>query len=702
MRLLALPALLMSLLCASVSALPPQSDLEGRRKALNDLLAERWEYVLRTNPIFASLLGDKRWNDELDDFSQKAIDDDVEQSKRFLARFETINTTGFPEQEALNKILMVRDLRIAIDKARFKSWEMPVSQLDGFHINLPQLVSLLSFQSVKDYQDYISRLKQFPRLCDQTVIQMRKGMADGLMPPRILLEEVVVQANGIATKSPDATPFAQPFAKFPDSISAADQQRLREQGLAAIRESVLPAYVKFTRFVREEYVPKGRADPGLWSLPDGPERYALAVRESTTTNLTPEEIHQIGLAEVKEIEGRMLQVINQLGYKDLKSFGVSLQTNPKVHVHSRKEILDLYQKYIDQMYLKLPSMFGRLPKAKLEVRPIEEFREKEANTSYIPGAQDGSRPAHIMVNTGDFEKGTTVAVETTAYHEGVPGHHMQIAIARELPELPPFRQNEDYTAYSEGWALYSERLGKEVGFFQDPYSYYGHLQDDMLRAIRLVVDTGFHYKHWTRQQVVDFFHEHSAIDEAMVQSETDRYMGNPAQALGYKIGQLEILKLRQYAQDQLGSKFSLSNFHDEVLGAGALPLDVLSTRIHEWVATQKASATASQQKTEPSFNQRGWQRDQSPPTTSGEPVPGLEFAAIHFRLISIDPRITVGPAQVKIRSEGESDGVAVDLGQNADAFRRSGHGKVQRLAENHGMGCPDHVADHGPKHLSLQ
>ena len=592
MRSWVLFGLLLPLLCSSVFAAPSQSDVEARRKALNDLLAERWEYTLRTSPIYASFLGDKRWNDQLDDFSQKAIDDDLDQSKKFLVRFEAIDTSGFPEQEALNKTLMVRDLRMGLEGARFKPWEMPVSQFSGVHIDLPQLVSVLSFQTVKDYDDYISRLKQIPRLFDQTEIQMRKGMAEGLMPPRILLEKVAEQANGIASKAPDASPFAEPFAKFPESISAADQKRLCEQGLAAISASVLPAYVEFTKFVREDYAPKGRAEPGLWSLADGPARYAFLVKESTTTDLSPEEIHQIGLAQVKEIEARMLEVVNQLGYKDLKTFGASLPTNPKVHAHSRQEIVDLYQKYIDQMYPKLPLMFGRLPKAKLEVMPIEEFREKQASTHYVEGSQDGSRPAHIMVNTGNFEKGTTLDIETTAYHEGVPGHHMQIAIAQELPQLPPFRQNEFYTAYTEGWALYAERLGKEVGFFQDPYSYYGHLQDDMLRAIRLVVDTGFHYKHWTRQQVVDFFHDHSAIDEYEVQSETDRYMAVPAQALGYKIGQLEILKLRQYAKDQLGDKFNLSNFHDEVLSAGALPLDVLSARIHEWVAKQKASASA--------------------------------------------------------------------------------------------------------------
>jgi len=590
MRSLTLFAVLISISVLAFAA--PQSDLAIRRKALNDLLAERWEYTLRTSPIYASILGDKRWNDKLDDFSQKAIDHDLEQTKLYLARFEAIDTTGFPEQEALNQSLMVRDLKMTLEGARFKGWEMPVSQNDGIHIDLPQLVTVLSFQSVKDYEDYISRLRQVPRAFDQTVVQMRKGMADGLMQPRLLLEKVVEQCNKIAGKSAEDTPFAQPFAKFPQSISDADQKRLRKQGLAAIRESVLPAYVKFSAFVRDEYAPKGRTEPGVWSLPDGPERYAFRVKESTTTNLTPEEIHQIGLAQVKENEGRMLQVVNQLGYQDLKSFSASLPSNPKVHVHSRQEILDLYQRYIDQMSAKLPTLFGRLPKAKLEIMSIEEFHEKEASTHYVPPAQDGSRPGHVMVNTGDFEKGTTLDFETTAYHEGIPGHHMQIAIAQEMPQLPPFRQNEYYTAYTEGWALYSERLGKEVGFYQDPYSYYGHLQDDMLRAIRLVVDTGFHYKHWTRQQVVDFFHDHSAIDEAEVQSETDRYMAWPAQALGYKIGQLEILRLRQYAKDQLGDKFNLSNFHDEVLGAGALPMDVLSTRVHEWVATEKAGLSA--------------------------------------------------------------------------------------------------------------
>ena len=578
---------------ASLAADNSSADLESRRKALNDLLHEQWEYTMKHSPIYASILGDKRYNDQLGDFSQKAIDEDLEETQRFLTRFEAIDSTGFPEQEVLNKLLMVRDLKMDLEGARFKPWEMPVNQSSGIHIDVPQLVSVLSFGSVKDYEDYISRLKQLPRLFDQTVVQMRKGMADGLIPPRILLEKVVTQSDRIATTTPEQSPFAQPFDKFPDSVPEADRKRLRQAGLAAIKDSVIPAYVTFTKFVRDEYAPKGRTEPGVWALPDGAQRYAFRVRDSTTTGLTPEEIHQIGLVQVKEIEARMLQVANQLGYKDLKSLNAAIEKDPKLHAHSRAEILYLYRKYIAQMYARLPQMFGRMPKAKLEVMPVEQYREKEApGASYVGGTPDGSRPGHVMVNTGDFAKRSLLDVETTAYHEGVPGHHMQIAIAQELPELPPFRQHEYYTAFTEGWALYSERLGKEAGFFQDPYSYYGHLQDDMLRAIRLVVDTGFHYKHWARQQVVDFFHEHSAIDEPSVQSETDRYMAWPAQALGYKIGQLEILKLRQYAKDQLGDKFNLRAFHDEVLTGGALPLDVLSSRIHDWVRQQKTQAWA--------------------------------------------------------------------------------------------------------------
>lgn len=582
-------SLLGPLVCEGQS--PPS--LDARRKALADLLAEQWEYSMRTNPISASIYGDKRWNDQLGDFSEEAVEKDLQEARKFMARFEAIDSTGFPDQEGLNKELMVRDLRMQLEGARFKSWEMPVSQMDGIHIFLPMLVTFSAFDSVKDYGDYISRLTQASRAIDQTIALMRHGMKDGLMPPRFLLAKVADQADAIATQAPEKSPLAQPFYKFPASVAEADQQRLRQQCLSVIRDSVFPAYTRLSRFVRDEYAPKGRAEPGEWALPDGEARYTFDVKQSTTTNLTPEQIHQLGLAQVAEIEPRMLAVAKQFGYQSLKDFNAAIAVDPKVHAHSRQELLDLTRKYIDQMYTKLPELFGRLPKARLEVLPVEEFREKEASTQYLIGSPDGSRPGRVMVVTGDFEKRLLTEVETTAYHEGVPGHHLQIAIAQEMPSLPPFRQHAYYTAYREGWALYAERLGKEVGFYQDPYSYYGHLQDDMLRAVRLVVDTGFHYQRWTRRQVVDYFHEHSGLDEPTIQAETDRYMVWPGQALSYKVGQLEILNLRQYAKDELQEKFSIRAFHDEVLSAGALPMDALSRRIHAWVAQQRLAAAGS-------------------------------------------------------------------------------------------------------------
>ncbi len=573
----------------------PKPDLETRRKMLNDLLAEQWEYRLRTSPEFATIIGDKRYNDQLSDYSQKAIEDDLAQAKKFLARFDAIDTSGFSEQEQLNKTIMVRQLRRQVDGARFKAWEMPVNQFSGIHLQMPQFVALLPFTNVKDYEDYIARLKQAPRVFEETMAQMRNGMRDGLMPPRFLLEKVVTQTETIAAMAPEKLPFTEPLSKFPAEIGEADRKRLSDAVMEQLRVSVLPSYVKFAKFVKEEYAPKGRTEPGVWSLPDGAERYAFSVRELTTTTMSPEEIHQLGLRQVAELEAQMLQIAKKLGYADIKSLNAAIENDPKLHerlyAKSRQQILNLYRKDIDQMWEQLPKLFGRLPKAKLEVMPIEEFREKQAATHYNSGTPDGSRPGHVMVNTGDFEHRKLISVESTAYHEGVPGHHMQIAIAQELPTLPPFRQHAFFVAYQEGWALYSERLGKEIGFYQDPYSDYGRLQDEMLRAIRLVVDTGFHYKKWSRQQVVDFFHAHSAVDEPDVQSETDRYIAWPGQALGYKIGQLKILELRERAKKELGAKFDLRAFHDEVLGAGALPLDVLDSRMNEWIGEQRRVAS---------------------------------------------------------------------------------------------------------------
>lgn len=563
------------------------TSLDARRAALNSLLAEQWEYKLRASPEFASVLGDKRYNDKLSDFSQAAIEADQKADADYLKRFSAIDSTGFSVQEKLNKELMVQQLKSSVASVRFKDWQMPVLQNSGIHLNTPELVAMLSFATVKDYDDYVARLNALPKAFDETMIQMKNGVKNNLMPPQFLLEKIARQCDDIAALKLDATPFTQPLKKFPADFSDADKQRLSLAIRTAVEQKVVPTYQKFAKFVREEYVPHGRKEVGLWSLPDGAARYKFRAKESTTTDLTPEYIHQLGLREVKRIEDQMLAVAKKLGYADLKSFNAMVLTNPDLHPKSRQEILDLYTKYTDQMYTKLPQLFGRLPKAKVTIMPVEEFSEKEAaGASYNQGAADGSRPGHVMVNTGDFANRATMSIETTALHEGVPGHHMQISIAQELPELPAFRAQSGYNAFAEGWALYSERLGEELGFYQNPYSYYGHLQDEMLRAIRLVVDTGLHYKKWNRQQVVDFFHDHSGIEEVEVQSETDRYIVWPGQALGYKIGQLKIIELREYATKKLGKKFDIRAFHDEILGAGSLPLDVLEQRIHAWVKAQ--------------------------------------------------------------------------------------------------------------------
>jgi uncharacterized protein (DUF885 family) len=359
--------------------------------------------------------------------------------------------------------------------------------------------------------------------------------------------------------------------------------------LAAIQGEVLPAYKRFAAFVRDDYAPHGRTEPGVWALPDGAERYRFQIRRMTTTDLTAGEIHQIGLKQLADTEAEMLALAHKLGFNDLASLNEHIKNDRKFYATSGQQVLDLYTRYTRQMEAQLPKLFGRLPQNKLEVIPMDQFRAKNAvPADYNAGAQDGSRPGHINVNEWDPEHRLTLNIEAIAYHEGVPGHHLQISIAQELRDLPPFRKNGEYTAFVEGWALYSERLGKEIGFYEDPYSDYGRLENEMWRAIRLVIDTGVHEKHWSREQMVEYFHRYTAMDEPNVQSEVDRYIAWPGQALAYKLGQLEILRLREEARQKLGANFDLRAFHDEVVGSGPLPLGVLHSRVESWIGAQQA------------------------------------------------------------------------------------------------------------------
>ena len=564
---------------------------EARRARLKAALQEEWEHQLRASPEFATAVGDNRYNDRLSDYSPEFYAGEVEHARQSLRTFEALDTTGFPEQERLSKDLMVRDLREQIEGAQFKDWEMPVDQMNGLQVAIASLPSDTTFSSVKDYQDYIARLHQIPRVFQQATANMRAGLRDHLVPPRYLLEKSTLEAQDIAGKSVDDSPFTQPVHEFPNGISEADQRALREAVMVAVRQEVTPAYARLAEFLRTEYAPLGRTEFGVWALPDGDARYRFDIKQMTTTDMSPEDIHQMGLRQVAEIEADMLRLARRQGFNDLPSFNEHIRKAPQLYATSGEQLLSLYKRYTDQMYAKLPQMFGRLPKNRLVVVPMEAFRAANAvPADYSIGAGDGSRPGRINVNEYDPSHRLLLNVEAIAYHEGIPGHHLQFSIAQEQTDLPPFRRFATYNAYSEGWAFYAERLGKELGFYRDPYSEYGRLENEMWRSVRLVVDTGVHAKHWSRQQMVDFFRQHTAMDEPNIETEVDRYIAWPGQALAYKLGQMKILDLRERARKELGERFDLRAFHDAVLADGPLPLDVLEENVERWVAAQKAAA----------------------------------------------------------------------------------------------------------------
>jgi uncharacterized protein (DUF885 family) len=565
-----------------------ENSVAARSKALSSLFSEIWEDRLKHSPEFASSLGDKRYNDQLTDYSVAEINASLARGRAFLERLGAIDVSGLSGQEVLSRDIMLRQLTDAQEAARFKEWEMPVSQYNGFHTDLPMMADRLSFETIKDYDDYITRLKKIPTVFSQNMTNMMLGMDEHRVPPAYLLEKVLAQTENLALQKPADSPFAGPLKRFPASISAADQKRITDDMMDAISTSVLPSYQRFARFVKAQYIAAGGKEPGAWVLPDGDAYYAFVVRRSTTTSKTPAEIHQIGLEEVKRDETEMLAIAKKLGYPDLKSLNAALKSDPKNHPASGEALLDAYRGYIAQMQPKLPNLFGTLPRAKLEVVATPAYVAKDRAVPYYEAPSlDGKRPGRVYVNTTNAQNALLSSVEDVAYHEGIPGHHLQTAIARELTGLPDFRKVYTNIAFGEGWALYSERLGKEVGLYQDPRSDYGRLQGDVWRAIRLVVDTGVHSQHWTRQQMVDYFHEHSAVEETDVQSEVDRYIAWPSQALGYKMGQLKILELRQKAQTELGPKFDLKGFHDVVLDSGRLPLDLLERQVDTWIAAQK-------------------------------------------------------------------------------------------------------------------
>ncbi len=568
--------------CCTVAACAKSNSLDARLAAQNALFEEYYQADLLAHPERATAIGDYRYNDRLDDYSPAAALRQHERDEGYLARLNAISTAGFPEQDNVSHQVLLRALSQRSANFKFKEYEMPVNQMDGPHLRLADLPLSVPLDSTKHYEDYIARLHQIPRVFTETEAVLRAGMADKLMPVRYLIEKIPAQCDGVLA----ANPFLLPTKKFPASIPSEDQQRLTKAITDAVMSEVLPAYKGFAVFIATQYAPQGRTTLSVESLPGGKERYLNDISSRTTvSDLSPAQIHEIGLHEIERIQADMLTIAKALGFADLASFREALKTNPKYIPKSSEQILDDFRGYIAQMQPKLKDLFGYIPGSPVTVEAIPDFQAAAA-THYQTGTPDGKRPGRVVVATSNFAHRTLIDDEATAYHEGIPGHHMQQSVAQQMTGLPKFRQHAGNSGYIEGWALYAEQLGKEVGFYQDPISDYGRLSSELFRAVRLVVDTGLHSENWSRDQVVEFFRKYQAVDEPTIQSETDRYIAWPAQALSYKLGQLKFRELRDRAQKELGAKFDIRGFHDEMLNGGVLPLDLLDARTDSWIRAQ--------------------------------------------------------------------------------------------------------------------
>ncbi|QMV18321.1 DUF885 family protein [Granulicella sp. 5B5] len=575
-----MPGLVSSIAMQSAVAQGPAKMVAENVAAQNALFEEYYQNGLKNSPLRATGVGDYRYNDQLGDFSLAQIAREHAEGDAFLVRLRAIPTTGMGDKDLLSHELLERQIVRSDVNYELKNYEMPVNQQNGIHTELADLPLQVPLDSVKHYEDYIARLRQIPRALQQTMEVMRAGERDHLMPPKVIVDKLPGQCDGIIA----ANPFLLPTKKYPMSIPGAEQQRLTAEMTKVVNDEVFPAYRAFAKFLREEYDPQGRVSLSIESLPDGKRRYAEAVKSMTTIDITPAEVHALGLSEVKRITAEMTALAKAQGYPDLASFRAAINSDPKWKPTSEAQIVADFKHYIDQMEPKLPELFNLLPKAPVTVEAIPDF-DAAAATHYVRGTPDGRRPGRVVVAVADPTHRTLVLDEAVAYHEGVPGHHLQISVAQQLTGLPKFRLHSGYSAYTEGWALYAEQLGKEIGFYQNPVSDYGRLNSELFRAVRLVVDTGIHDQGWTRQQVIDYMHAND-VNDVLAQSETDRYIAWPGQALAYKMGQLKILELRARAKKELGPKFDIKAFHDEILDGGALPLDLLETRVDAWIKVQ--------------------------------------------------------------------------------------------------------------------
>jgi prolyl oligopeptidase len=578
------------LLAFAAGVLASQCALAGASEDFHALLDEAWEFYLAENPMVASRAGDRRYNTEWRDRSLDAIKRRHLQRRDFLRRVYAIDKTALSDADHLNYELFRRDLQQRVDSHQFNGYLMPFSQRGGVQ-NLDSQASYLRFDTVGDFEDWLARLDKIDTVIDHTIEVADRGIEKGFVLPRVLMERIPDQIAVQLVEEGEDSPFYRTFETLPDAITAKDQERLRAAAIKTIEDTVVPAYRKLARYFEKTYLPAARESVGLSSLPNGGAWYEFLARSFTTTLMTPDEIHRTGLEEVKRIRGEMQQIIDELEFDgDFQDFLTFLRTDPQFYYDNPDDLYEAYLATSKRIDPELVKLFGTLPRMPYGVKPIPDAIAPDTTTAYYSRpAADGSRAGIYWVNLYRPEVRPRYEIEVLSVHEAMPGHHLQLAIQQELGDMPNFRRYSGFTAFVEGWGLYSESLGYDLGLYKDPYSRFGALTYDMWRAVRLVVDTGIHYKGWTRQQAIDFFKDNAAKTEHDIVNEIDRYIVMPGQALAYKIGQLKILSLRASAEAALGDDFDVRDFHDALLGAGALPLDILQQRMDAWIAEQRAA-----------------------------------------------------------------------------------------------------------------
>lgn len=597
------PAFILSVACAMAAVTLPAA--AGPAEDFAALVSEEWEWRLKSEPMSASYIGDRRYNDRWQDRSLAAIDRRASELRDFLRRLYAIDRSALSGDALLNYELFRRDLQDRVDAHSFSvvenfdgfdSYLMPFSQRGGVQ-NLENSASYLRFTTTRDYEDWLARIDGIGEVVTQAIARAERGRESGYTAPRILMERVPSQIALQLVDDPEASPFWRIFEQMPETIPAAEQERIRALARRKISDVVLPAYRRLDRYFSETYLPASRESIGLSQLPKGAEWYEFLARYYTTTRMTPDEIHRLGLEEVRRIREEMDEVIHEVGFEgDFADFLGFLRSDPQFYYESPDDLYEAYLATAKRIDPELVRLFGTLPRMPYGVKPIPDSIAPDTTTAYYNSpAADGSRAGIYWVNLYRPEVRPKYEIEVLTAHESVPGHHLQIALQQELGEIPAFRRYGGLTVFVEGWGLYSEALGYDLGLYTDPYSRFGQLTYEMWRAVRLVVDTGIHYKGWTRQQAIDFFKDNAAKTELDIVNEIDRYIDTPGQALAYKIGQLKMSSLRRDAELALGADFDIRRFHDALLGAGALPLDLLEQRMADWLQRELAARPAQSQ-----------------------------------------------------------------------------------------------------------